>query len=94
MGAARCPLSGTPGSANRRKLVDRIISETRYMVLIAVVALAVAFLARVANWNGESTLLPFGIAIAAVVVALGAFSYLKRVGLASSGSTRQHVTSL
>jgi hypothetical protein len=37
--------------------VDRIISETRYMGLIAVVALAVAFLARVANWDGESNLL-------------------------------------
>jgi hypothetical protein len=44
--------------------------------------LAVAFLAQVANWDGASNLLPFGAAIAAVVVALGAFSFLKysRVG--------------
>jgi len=60
------------------------------LISVVVVALAVAFLARVANWDGEANLLPFGAAIAAVVVALGAFSYFKRVGFASSGSLRQH----
>jgi uncharacterized membrane protein YqhA len=56
------------------------------LISVVVVALAVAFLARVANWDGESNLLPFGAAIAAVVVALGAFSFFKRVGFASSGN--------
>jgi uncharacterized membrane protein YqhA len=47
------------------------------LISVIVVALAVAFLAQVANWDGASNLLPFGAAIAAVVVALGAFSFLK-----------------
>lgn len=63
------------------------------LISVTVVALAVAFLARVANWDGESNLLPFGAAIAAVVVALGAFSYLKRAGVAASGHPRQNSTS-
>ena len=52
------------------------------LISVIVVALAVAFLAQVANWDGAANLLPFGAAIAAVVVALGAFSFLKypRVG--------------
>ena len=59
------------------------------LISVIVVALAVAFLARVANWDGESNLLPFGAAIAAVVVALGAFSYLKRGGVAPTGNPRK-----
>jgi len=47
------------------------------LISVIVVALAVAFLAQVANWDGASNLLPFGTAIAVVVVALGAFSFLK-----------------
>ena len=56
------------------------------LISVVVVALAVAFLARVANWDGESNLLPFGAAIAAVVIALGAFSFLKHARLGSSGN--------
>jgi uncharacterized membrane protein YqhA len=56
------------------------------LISVVVVALAVAFLARVANWDGESNLLPFGAAIAAVVIALGAFSFLKHARFGSSGS--------
>ena len=55
------------------------------LISVIVVALAVAFLAQVANWDGKADLLSFGLAIAAVVIALGAFTFLKH---AKGGSSR------
>jgi len=54
------------------------------LISVVVVALAVAFLSRAANWDGESNLLPFGAAIAAVVIALGAFRFLRHAHIGST----------
>jgi uncharacterized membrane protein YqhA len=45
---------------------------------VIVVALAVTFLAQITTWDGKTDLLPFGVSVALVVLALGAFSYLRR----------------
>jgi len=42
-----------------------------------VTVLAVTFLAEAATWAGED-ILPFGLAIAAVIIGLGVFGWLKR----------------
>jgi uncharacterized membrane protein YqhA len=52
------------------QLKDRLVS-------VIVVALAVSFLGQAANWDGVSNLLPFGVSIAAVIVALAVFGLLK-----------------
>ena len=41
-------------------------------------ALAVTFLAEITKWDGKTDLLPFGVSIALVVLALGVFSYFRR----------------
>jgi uncharacterized membrane protein YqhA len=51
-------------------LKDRLIG-------VIVTVLAVTFLAVAANWNGEDVL-SFGLALAAVIVALGIFRWLSR----------------
>jgi uncharacterized membrane protein YqhA len=51
-------------------LKDRLIG-------VIVTVLAVTFLAVAANWNGEDVL-SFGIALSAVIVALGIFRWLSR----------------
>lgn len=45
---------------------------------VIVVALAVTFLAQITTWDGKTNLLPFGVSIALVVLALGVFSYFRR----------------
>lgn len=52
-------------------LKDKLLS-------VIVVVLAVTFLIHVANWDGTANLLPFGASIAAVVLALTAFSLISR----------------
>jgi uncharacterized membrane protein YqhA len=56
--------------SNLDALKDRLIG-------VSVTVLAVTFLAIAAQWDGED-ILPFGIALAAVIVALGAFRRLSR----------------
>ena len=51
-------------------LKDRLIG-------VAVTVLAVTFLAIAANWSGDD-ILSFGLALAAVIIALGAFRRLSR----------------
>lgn len=48
------------------------------LVSVVVVVLGVSFLAQVATWDGTSNLLPYGIAIGAVILALTAFGFLRR----------------
>lgn len=45
---------------------------------VIVVALAVTFLAEITKWDGKTDLLPFGVSIALVVLALGVFTYFRR----------------
>jgi uncharacterized membrane protein YqhA len=45
---------------------------------VIVVALAVTFLAQITTWDGKTNLLPFGVSIALVVLALAAFTYVRR----------------
>lgn len=46
------------------------------LISVVVVILATSFLSQVIFWNGATNLLPFGIAIAAVILALTAFGVL------------------
>ncbi len=45
---------------------------------VIVVALAVTFLAQITTWDGKTDLLPLGGSIALVVLALAAFTYVRR----------------
>jgi uncharacterized membrane protein YqhA len=45
---------------------------------VIVVALAVTFLAQITTWDGKTDLLSYGVSIALVVLALGAFTYFRR----------------
>jgi uncharacterized membrane protein YqhA len=45
---------------------------------VIVVALAVTFLAQITTWDGKTDLLSYGISIALVILALGAFSFFRR----------------
>jgi uncharacterized membrane protein YqhA len=45
---------------------------------VIIVALAVSFLAQTASWNGKTDLLSYGVAVALVILALAAFSYVRR----------------
>ena len=48
------------------------------LIGVIVVALAVSFLAQIASWDGKTDLLPYGVSIGLVILALGAFTYLRR----------------
>ena len=48
------------------------------LVGVIIVALAVSFLAQIAIWDGKTDLLPYGASVALVILALGAFTYLRR----------------
>lgn len=48
------------------------------LLSVIVVVLAVTFLIQVVSWDGATNLLPFGASIAAVVLALTAFSLMSR----------------
>ena len=52
-------------------LKDKLLS-------IVVAVLDVAFLVQVVNWDGTRNLLPFGLAIASVVLALGVLNFLQK----------------
>lgn len=53
-------------------LKDKLLS-------IVVAVLDVTFLVQVVNWDGTSNLLPFGLAIGAVVLSLAVFNYLQKL---------------
>jgi len=50
------------------------------LISVVVVVLGVTFLGQVADWDGKTNLLPFGVAIGAVILALTAFSLVHRNG--------------
>ena len=50
------------------------------LIGVIVVALAVSFLAQIADWDGKTDLLAYGVSVALVILALGAFSFLRRAG--------------
>ena len=63
---------------------------------VIVVALAVTFLAEITTWDGKTDLLPFGVSIALVVLALGVFTYFRRdkgEGKNGEDEIRGHATS-
>jgi uncharacterized membrane protein YqhA len=45
---------------------------------VIVVALAVTFLSQITTWDGKTDLLSYGVSIALVVLALAAFTYIRR----------------
>lgn len=47
------------------------------LISVVVVVLAVSFLVEIVNWDGAANLLPFGGAIAAVILALTAFNLVE-----------------
>lgn len=47
------------------------------LVGVIIVALAVSFLAQIASWDGKTDLLSYGVSIALVILALGAFTFLR-----------------
>ena len=47
------------------------------LINIVVVALGVTFFGQVATWDGVTNLLPLGVAVGAVILALGAFGALR-----------------
>jgi uncharacterized membrane protein YqhA len=47
------------------------------LVGVIVVALAVSFLAQIESWDGKTDLLAYGVSIALVILALGAFTFLR-----------------
>jgi uncharacterized membrane protein YqhA len=58
---------------------------------VIVVALAVTFLSQITTWDGKTDLLSYGVSIALVVLALGAFSFFRRdkIGAAKDETTPQ-----
>ena len=52
-------------------LKDKLIS-------VSIVVIAIAFVSQIVNWDGQNNLLPYGVAIALVVLALTAFSLVRR----------------
>ena len=52
-------------------LKDKLIS-------VSIVVIAIAFVSQIANWDGQSNLLPYGAAIALVILALTGFSLVRR----------------
>ena len=59
---------------NLEDLKDKLLS-------IVVAILDVTFLVQVVNWDGTSNLLPFGLAIGAVVISLAIFNYLQKLAV-------------
>ena len=56
-------------------------------------ALAVTFLAQITKWDGKTDLLPYGVSIALVVLALGVFTYFRRdKGEGKNGETKSEAT--
>lgn len=45
---------------------------------VIVVALAVSFLAQITTWDGKTDLLSYGLSVALVILALGAFTFFRR----------------
>ena len=48
------------------------------LVGVIIVALAVSFLAQIATWDTKTDLLSYGLSIALVIGALGAFTFFRR----------------
>jgi uncharacterized membrane protein YqhA len=56
--------------------VHDLIELKRDLISVTVVLLGVTFLGQVVDWDGETTILNLGVAIALVVIALGAILWL------------------
>lgn len=57
--------------------IDSLDDLKSKLINIVVVALGVTFFGQVATWDGVTNLLPLGVAIGAVIVALGVFGALR-----------------
>jgi uncharacterized membrane protein YqhA len=77
IGKIDLPVGVTVGSLDDLK--DKLLG-------VIVVALAVSFLAQIADWDGKTNLLPYGLSLALVILALGAFTYVRR---AKSGTDHE-----
>jgi uncharacterized membrane protein YqhA len=56
--------------------LDDLDDLKAHAVNVVVVVLGIAFLGQVVTWDGVRNLLPFGVAIAAVIIALSVFGAL------------------
>jgi uncharacterized membrane protein YqhA len=56
--------------------VNDLSDLKRDLIGVVVVLLGVSFLGEVVNWEGESTVLPLGAAVALVIAALGFILWL------------------
>lgn len=63
-----------PAPMPERLMVRSLDDLKARLVNVVVVVLAVSFLGQAVTWNGTQNLLPLGIAIGAVIVALSAFT--------------------
>lgn len=59
-------------------LISSLDDLKEKLINVVVVVLAVSFLAQIATWDGQTNLLPYGVAIALVIAALTAFGLLRR----------------
>jgi uncharacterized membrane protein YqhA len=59
---------------------------------VIVVALAVTFLSQITTWDGKTDLLSYGVSIALVVLALGAFSFFRRDKITGKNSAENAET--
>jgi uncharacterized membrane protein YqhA len=62
------------------------------LISVVVVVLGVTFLVRVVNWDGSENLLPFGGAIAAVIIALTAFNLVEANAKKMVGKMKSYLT--
>jgi uncharacterized membrane protein YqhA len=71
--------------------VDSLDDLKDKLLGVIVVALAVTFLSQITTWDGKTDLLSYGVSIALVVLALGAFSFFRRDknGVAKDEATPQ-----
>ncbi len=58
-------------------LISSLDDLKEKLINVVVVVLAVSFLAQIATWDGQTNLLPYGVAIALVIAALTAFGLLR-----------------
>ncbi|MEM0964341.1 MAG: YqhA family protein, partial [Bacteroidota bacterium] len=56
------------------------------LIKTAIVVMGVSFMGRTVTWDGEADLLSYGLAVAAVIVALSFFLSVKTAGEKSKGS--------
>lgn len=71
-----------------RWLLIRDLDDLKDKLLgVVIVLLGVTFLGKVVTWNGDRSIIYFGVAIAAVIASLGGFVAISRKGHGEDSST-------